>query len=148
MKNFKVFLLSVLLVVTFIAPSFKSYAKENKERSAITQVLEKYEVKTMSVNGENIRYLNSSDLSPQDYRILSATAVAVFVGQILVAFIIDGIITYTTGKSGGQWVADALKWARDKSVKSLHCDNNRVLRAVNRNGCVKYSQYGNWICQS
>lgn len=54
--------------------------------------------------------------SNNDASTRSATGVAVFVGSLLVAMIVDGVLIFTTGQSGGEWVATALDYYEDHSV--------------------------------
>lgn len=44
---------------------------------------------------------------------MAAAEVAVFIGGIVVAWIVDGILIYTTGHSGGEWVAKALDFHKE-----------------------------------
>lgn len=45
--------------------------------------------------------------------------IAVFIGGILVAFIVDGAIIFTSGSSGGEWVSKALNYAKTH----INCSN-------------------------
>ncbi len=52
------------------------------------------------------KYLEANHIEPN-----SAGAVAVFVLGVLTGYIVDGgVLIYETGKSAGQWVADALSY--------------------------------------
>lgn len=40
-----------------------------------------------------------------------AGQIAIFVSGILVAFLVDGVLIYETGHSGGEWVAAFFEWS-------------------------------------
>ncbi|MFV0379341.1 MAG: hypothetical protein ACK5KQ_00720 [Anaerorhabdus sp.] len=74
-------------------------------------------------------------------------AILVFVGQVLVAFIIDGAIVSTTGHSGGEWASYGINAAAEvagglwEGAKSLFMNTNtkKVDYAKNASGCIKTS---------
>lgn len=69
--------------------------------------------------------LNISNVESVDSTQGIVADVLIFVGGILVAFILDGVLIYATGKSGGEWVSTALTYIRDHpGVKEVHIDSN------------------------
>lgn len=75
--------------------------------------------------------------------------VAIFVAGVAVGYIVDGVIIYHTGKSAGEWVAEALEWynkLKHLDLKKIMCDAVRVLSAENNAGCVIVDKFGTMHC--
>jgi len=87
------------------------------------------------------KYLEANHIEPN-----SAGAVAVFVLGVLTGYIVDGVLIYETGKSAGQWVADALSYFSTYRgrVKEIFCNSTRVNYITDSSGCILRSGSHIW----
>lgn len=83
------------------------------------------------------------NLSYREIDMLSTKGIAVSVGGILVAYLVDGVLIYTTGHSGGWLVFEALKWT-GTNVKKVFINNDGSSYDVNAKGCIQKVLHGNW----
>ena len=54
---------------------------------------------------------------------------SIFVGGTLAEFSVAGVILSTTGKSGGQWAAEVMRWAADNvlgGMAKIFCSETKV----------------------
>ena len=66
---------------------------------------------------------NNQESDMIEDRSMSA-GVAIFVAGVLVGYVVDGVVIYTTGHSAGEWTAKAIRYA------STHPGINRIYFAT------------------
>lgn len=107
------FLVSVLILST-VLPSV-AFAS-NYQDNLIANMSSNYEV--MGDGSEGVVLSNNYQdniitYKPSNNEVIrteSVGAVLVFVGGVLVGYIVDGVLIYASGQSGGEWVAQALSY--------------------------------------
>lgn len=113
--------LSLISMILSPFSNIKVYADEKIEVSTVesvvnTQVSDTYITGYLDENGE-IQFYNSVG---QDRSV--TLTIAVYVGTALVGYlvasVIDGIVISATGKSGGEWVATAIRSVLGKKYRS------------------------------
>ena len=66
-------------------------------------------------NYDEMHYNTNSEVEQN-----SASAVAIFVGGVLVGYLVDGVIEYTTGHNASYWVANGLEWVEKALVGTTY----------------------------
>lgn len=138
MYNFNMIKISILLSLTLI---FSPLLSNIGMASSIDNV-NGSEFKVIEVDNLE-EYLTINSIDP-----LAFGTVTLIVAGIVVGIIVDGVIIYATGQSGGEWVSDALSYfARYVGrVKNIFCDYYNVTHIEDNSGCVMRAGTNRWDC--
>lgn len=112
MKKTTLLIIFIILFNAISLPAYalKNYSNNNSYGSAMVD--------------ENYIYYNNRNM-----KTAAVGKVVVVCGEIVLGYIIDGVVVYATGKSSAQWVSIALSNAlgftkRDPYVRSISVDKN------------------------
>ena len=113
---------------------------------------QKIEAKT-EIEQNNV-VLETQNIDLEFVKPASVSGVLIFLGGILVGYLIDGVIVYTTGHSAAEWTAQGIgaimNWGTIPGVKSVYFSDrgNLFNYALNEHGCwwVGPRVGGRWDC--
>ena len=149
MKRTFALIMSLIMFISSIPISSISQANEedlDMNNKVVTELIEENKILKIESNGQSHYLFNKSKMTKEDYKTLSTIgAIAIFVLGVLVGYLVDGVIIYLTGKSAGEWTADALRWATS-TAKSIFCNSKKVLYGKTASGCIIYGPNDTEVC--
>lgn len=111
-------LFTVLSLGSVVVPGIVS-SKAYAESVPVTEVYDKESNRIIYSNGD---YLVLKTQSETQERALGT--ITVFVGELVIGWIIDGVFEAATGYTPSQWIARALSYAfSHPNVSEIHLDN-------------------------
>lgn len=80
--------------------------------------------------------------------IQAVPSIVIKILELIVGYIIDGTVIVLTGKSTGEWAADAVIWVANglTDIVEMAASRFKIERAYNRSGCIQYRPKGPWVC--
>lgn len=154
-----VFLLMSPLTVNIHAEEYDLQASEEQTELPEVEPIEMPEsVKAKLIEaGEDPSNYTAYGIVGEDYsntalypsRSSLVAKILITIGGIVVGYIIDGIVIAETGKSTGEWVADAYRWVKGgiaDLVNKLIASITKILYGVDSNGCVQKRPGGVILC--
>lgn len=159
-RKFSFFVLAFCLSLAGVFYSDNTQAQYDQQEH-ITQSVHKSYIDAGFQNIGGTLWLNTftgeffSEDSVVSPMAVSASAVAVFVAGLLIGWIIDGVITYATGRSPSEWVAymtaaavDLAKGFWYGAVKLfVNQTTKKITHAQNSAGCFSYeARATHYIC--
>lgn len=136
-------LFTIALVFTFILPFFSAITYADSEVNTIN--LQETSLSLNTNTDADETYIFQREKLYNDISTYSATEILVFVGGIVVGYIVDGAIISTTGHSAGWWASEAMKRAKS-NVEKVFINDDGTSYGVGASGCVKNSPHGVWHC--
>lgn len=155
MKKFRFF--SVLtLIVAFLFTSASPLSADYKVPETVLETHDVQENTTASISPLLEKYVMESVNSDNNVlQPFALSGIVVFVGGIIIGWIIDGVIIHATGYSGGEWAAMGINAAADiaaglwKGATKLFMNRTtrKVSYAKNANDCIKSDPKGtSFLC--
>lgn len=152
-KGIVSYMLAILLLFNLLSSPLSFANTENLSITQVESLINNVKEDTISIevlSGHTIIELSPEKFAEYEPKV-APVGIAIFVGGILVGYLIDGYIIYETGHSAGYWVAHAIEWASQGlgAIKNFFINSNtstKVSYATNATGCVQRFPGGPWLC--